>query len=134
MLAGIFIAVMARLNATLGEVVGVLESTFLIHWIGALFAIPLILLFFRGERSKWKRGAPVYLFGGGMLGVAIVLAANLAVPRLGLLFTMGLFLAGNLLFAVIADHFGFFNIPVFKISRRRIMGILCAITGLTLVL
>ncbi|MDP2600739.1 MAG: DMT family transporter [Deltaproteobacteria bacterium] len=134
MLSGIFIALMARLNATLGEHIGVLESSFLVHFIGAVFAIPLIFLFFKKECPKWKKGAPIYLFGGGLLGIVIVSAANLAVPRLGVLLTMGLFLTGNFLFAVIADHFGFFNLPVFKITTRRVTGLLCAVAGLMLVL
>ncbi len=148
MLAGVFVAVATRLNASLGERIGILESSFVIHLAGALFAFFLILLFFRKERGVLRRApskqlagrqderekTPVYLFGGGVLGIVIVLCANLSVPKLGMVLTMGIFLMGNLIFAVAADHFGFFGLPVFKITRRRLLGLACTALGLMFVL
>lgn len=134
LVSGFLIAVMVILNASLGRHIGVLESSFVVHLVGAVFGILWVLPLLRNRGPSAVGKMPKHLFLGGVLGVLIVLIANAAVPRLGMVATVGLFLAGNLFFAAAADHFGLFHLPVLKISRRRMAGLASALTGLILVL
>ena len=47
--AGAFVAIMIRLNATLGEHIGVLESSFVVHLVGTAFSTLLVV-----PRFGWK--------------------------------------------------------------------------------
>ncbi len=125
---------MVILNASLGKRIGIVESAFTVHLIGTLFGIVLIGLFFRKNKIREIGKVPKYLFFNGVLGVFIVLTSNTVVPKLGMVLAVGLFLTGNLFCAVVVDHFGLLNLPVYKISWRRALGLVSAIIGLILVL
>lgn len=133
LVAGILVSVMMRLNASLGGAIGMLESSFVVHVVGALTGILLIALFFRRDPLSALSQTQKYLPFVGVLGVLIVLCSNLSVSHLGLTLSVSLFLIGNLVFAMAADHFGFFDLSVLKISARRILGLACAISGVLLV-
>ena len=66
--------------------------------------------------------------------ILIVIVSNAAVVHLGMVLTVGLFLVGNLLFAAVADHFGFFGLPIFRMTIRRAIGLMVAGVGLIFVL
>lgn len=131
--AGVFVAVMIRLNATLGEHVGVLESSFVVHLVGTVFAAGIVL--WRRQRllGPAARNAPAYTYFGGVLGVALVMLANIVVPVLGIALTLSLSVAANLSFSTLSDHFGWFGLPRFRISTQRIVGLALVITGVLLV-
>lgn len=134
LLSGVFIAVMVILNASLGNHIGVLESSFVAHLVGATFGAISCGFFLRRNPLHKIIQTPKYLLLGGFFGVLIVLISNAVVPKLGMVLTVGLFLIGNLIFAVISDHFGCFQLPIYKVSWRRVLGLLSAMIGLILVL
>jgi len=130
--AGLLVALMIQLNATLGVHIGVLESSFVVHAIGMGFATLLIL----GRLPRLKRRIQEpsgILFFGGVLGVFIVLLANVVTPLLGVALTLCLSVAANLLFSTVADHFGWFGLPVIPASRQRVLGLALALIGVALV-
>ncbi|PEN12592.1 hypothetical protein CRI94_13825 [Longibacter salinarum] len=132
-IAGVFVALMIRLNATLGEHVGVLESSFLVHLVGTVFAALLVLPRSGPLLPSRLRSAPRYTFLGGVLGVAIVMLANIVVPVLGVALTLCLSVAANLGFSTISDHFGWFGLPQFPVSKQRLLGLALVILGVVLV-
>jgi len=133
LVAGLFVALMIRLNATLGEHIGVLEGSFVVHLVGTGFAALLLLP--RGRRAIGGavRDAPGYAFVGGVLGVVIVMLANVVVPVLGVALTLSLSVAANLSFSTLSDHFGWFGLPAFRVSTRRVVGLLLVLVGVLLV-
>lgn len=131
--AGVFVAVMIRLNATLGEQVGVLEGSFVVHLVGSAFATLLVVPRFKGERVQQLRATPAVLFVGGAIGVFIVMLANVVVPVLGVALTLSLSVAANLTFSTVADHFGWFGLPVFPVTLRRLIGLALTVLGVLLV-
>lgn len=130
--AGLLVAVMIRLNATLGEHIGVLESSFAVHVGGTVFATVLLLPRLGRLRHTVGTPSPV-LFGGGVLGVLIVLLANVLVPMLGVALTLSLSVIANLLFSTLADHFGWLGLPVIPVTWQRVAGLALAIVGVVLV-
>ena len=133
LLSGSLVATMVRLNASLGEKIGIVESAFVVHLVGTFFL--LSFLFSPAHRGFLKnlKETPKHLWIGGVLGVLVVLTSNYCVPQLGLLLTLGLFVCANLFFSTCADHFGFFDLPRFPMTQKRLLGLIIAITGVALV-
>jgi bacterial/archaeal transporter family-2 protein len=131
--AGVFVAVMIRLNATLGEHIGVLESSFVVHLVGTGFAAGLVLWRHNALLGPKARGAPAYTYFGGVLGVAIVMLANIVVPVLGVALTLSLSVAANLTFSTLSDHFGWFGLPQFRVSAQRLIGLALVLAGVLMV-
>ena len=130
--AGILVAVMIRLNATLGAHIGVLESSFVVHAIGTAFATGLLVPRLALLRTRIQKPAP-HLFLGGVCGVFIVLLANVVVPFLGVALMLSLSIAANLVVSTVADHYGWFGLPIVPLSKRRIAGVVLALLGVGLV-
>jgi len=76
--------------------------------------------------SQW------YLYLGGVLGIMILAAPILAIPHIGATPTLTAIVLGQLILALIVDHFGFMGFPRHSINWWRISGVvlLCAGTYL----
>jgi transporter family-2 protein len=135
--AGVLVALMVRLNATLGVHMGVVASSWVVHVVGTLFAVLLwglrAMLDARRPRSVDWTGIPWYAWTGGVLGVAIVALANAVVPALGLALTLSVVIATSLTVSALADHFGWFGLPVQPMTWQRALGIGCIVAGVVCV-
>ncbi|MFO8098639.1 MAG: DMT family transporter [Salinibacter sp.] len=131
--AGLLLSVIVRVNATLGEQVGEVEATFLVHLVGTLFAVLIVLP--RLGSSFWGRlrERPWREWTGGLLSVAMVWVANVAVPALGTALAVSLFVAGDLFFSSVVDQSGRWGLVRVRLSPRRIIGLLLALAGVLLV-
>ncbi|MGP7819650.1 DMT family transporter [Niallia sp. 01092] len=76
---------------------------------------------------------PWWIWSGGALGILFVLANVILMPKIGSALTVGLTLAGQLIMAIIIDHFGWFHLPVHEINIPRIIGVLLILGGIFLV-
>lgn len=130
---GLLLGVTVRINATLGEYVGVLEGSFIVHLTGTAFA--LLLVGARLDGSVWEtlRRSPRHELTGGIIGVVMVLLANVTVPQLGVALAVSLFVAADLFFSSVSDHFGWLGLPQIRVSRRRVVGLLLVLAGVLLV-
>lgn len=135
--AGALVALMVRLNATLGVHMGVVASSWVVHVVGTLFAALLwaarAMLDPRRPRPIDWQGIPWYAWTGGVLGVAIVALANAVVPVLGLALTLSVVIATSLTVSALADHFGWFGLPVHRMTVRTALGIVCIVAGVVCV-
>lgn len=131
--SGVLVGFAVRLNATLGEYVGALESSFIVHLTGTAFA--LLLVSWRLNRPFWTmlRRGPKRELMGGVIGVVIVLLANLAVPQLGVALAVSLFITADLFVSSLSDHFGWLGLRQIRVSPQRIIGLLVVLTGVLLV-
>ncbi|MDO8527611.1 MAG: DMT family transporter [Deltaproteobacteria bacterium] len=132
--AGVLGAFMMRLNALLGMHIGALESAFVVHLAGFLFGLVLLVLFSALRPTRGAQKIPPYLFFLGFVGILVVVGSNLTVVKVGMVLSVGLFITGNLVFGMIADHFGLMGLPVRKMNGMRFAGLVCALTGLFLIL
>lgn len=130
---GLLLGVTVRINATLGTYVGVLEGSFIVHLTGTAFA--LLLVGTRLKRPVWQtlRRSPRHELTGGLIGVVMVLLANVVVPRLGVALAVSLFVAADLFFSSLSDHFGWLGLPRIRITPRRLVGLLLVLIGVLLV-
>ena len=73
----------------------------------------------------WFSGEALAAFGVGMYYFLI--------PKMGVGPMMSYALAGQLLLAVVASHFGWFDMPVKQIDFIKIVGIIALIVGIILI-
>ena len=76
---------------------------------------------------------PIWLWGGGMIGAAVVLGSILAGPKVGALALVSLLLAGQLVVSILIDHYGWLGFPIQKMNIQRFLGVLLLVGGFLLV-
>ncbi len=130
---GTFLALQGGLNARLGVL---LKSPLLASVVAfvssALFAILLAVV---GKVSmpteENLKLIPGYLwFMGGFFSVLGISLYYITIPKLGVSTMISLGLCGQLIFAVIAGHFGWLNLPEEPITIMRLVGVVCMIVGI----
>lgn len=132
--AGAMLAVQAGLNSGLGKMVkspvyGALLSFF--TGVIALLAYCLISGVKFGEVRN-TLNMPWYYWMGGVLGAFYVFAIIVLAPRLGVALTIGLTVAGQMVFSLVVDHYGLLGIPQQAVSWTKILGIVFIIGGVAL--
>jgi bacterial/archaeal transporter family-2 protein len=126
---------MMEINAVLGHHIGALESSFVAHVVGSIFAFFILIKpITQGAFFQKAKHIPWRLYTCGMLGVFLVYATNILVLQLGLVLTVAIVITASLVTSVLADHFGLLQNKKFPINRHKIIGILCACIGFMLVL
>jgi transporter family-2 protein len=76
---------------------------------------------------------PWWLWTGGALGAFFVAVTIYLAPRLGATSMLALVLAGQMLAALVFDHFGLLGYPVHLFSPGRAVGVLLLIAGALLI-
>ncbi len=95
--AGGIVMVQSVINAQLSRRIGLMRGT-RYHYLSASLATLVLILLLPGQRgdlSVLPSVAPLYLFGGGSLGVLIVLGMNLVIPRIPAVYSAILFFLGQ---------------------------------------
>ena len=129
-LAGVMIAIQSVLNAGLGQRAGNLGAVLMLTFVSAGGLILLILCFPATASFRHLPGASEwYLYLGGILGIAILAAPILLVPRIGATSTLISIILGQTLMALLIDQFGLFASPRVEISVTRIIGVLMVALG-----
>ena len=121
---GVILAIMVSLNGGVSNAAGNYASSVIIHFIG-LIGIIFVLIFTKSKIKNLK-GIPFYMFSGGLIGVLTVLFTNASSGVLGVSLT----LLGQLVTSLVIDNFGYFNMPVVKFDKRKILGLVIIITGI----
>jgi len=139
LLAGLGIPVMAAMNAHLGvQLHNTALSTVILFAVGLavstlcllLFTSPVSLspsLLFATSRP------PLYFFSGGLFVAFYIFTITWISPRFGVANAIIFVLLGQIISAVIVDHFGLFNAIKIDISLTKILGIFLMVTGVFLV-
>ena len=125
---GVILAIMVSLNGVVSNAAGNYASSVIIHFIG-LIGIIFVLIFTKSKIKNLK-GIPFYMFSGGLIGVLTVLFTNASSGVLGVSLTVSLTLLGQLVTSLVIDNFGYFNMPVVKFDKRKILGLVIIITGI----
>lgn len=127
-LTGALLALMVSLNGTVGEVSGNYASSVIIHIVGLVGII--IVLIVTKSKIKNLKGIPFYMYTGGLIGVLTVIFSNASFSKLGVSLTVSIGLLGQLITSIIIDHFGYFNLPVNRFNKKKIIGLVIIILGI----
>jgi transporter family-2 protein len=76
--------------------------------------------------------APWWAWLGGMLGALYVVAAILVTPKLGASALVAVTVTGQLIAALVIDHYGWLGLPLQPLSAARICGALLLMAGVLL--
>ena len=128
------IALQAVVNTALARTVGILEAAFVsvtVTWV--IVAVVLIAGVRSGNMSQIT-SVPLYLFVGGFVGAAVLVTAVVAVPRLGAASLIAALVVGQLIGAMILDHFGLLGLQDTPITPIRLGGAMLLVIGMGLLL
>ncbi|NPV53655.1 MAG: DMT family transporter [Firmicutes bacterium] len=133
--SGVFMAVQGSLNSRLGKVIGLWEATLVVHVVG-LITIAIILFVLglgKGDIGRLP-GAPWYTLTGGLLGVLIVYGVVVSIPRLGVAVATTLIIVGQVMTALIIDHYGLFGLQRVPFTWLKGLGLVLLAAGAKLLL
>ena len=135
LLAGAAIAIQATMNAQLGVL---LKSSMLGTCIAFLFSCvfmtsAMMLTIKRYPEIADIKSVPLYLwFSGGALSAFGVGMFYYLIPIMGAGSMMSYALSGQILTAMVASHFGWFNLPLKPIDVTKATGVILFIVGVLL--
>lgn len=134
-LAGVAMAIQGSLNSALGKVIGLWETTFIVHFVGLLLVSALLFICRLGD-GCWAdyHRAPWYTYLGGILGVLIIYGVVLAMPKVGVAPATTAIILGQVFTAGLVDHFGLFGMQKLPFSMWNILGTLLMAGGAWLIL
>jgi transporter family-2 protein len=136
LITGALIPIQAATNAAFSKSIGNPIITGLIVFIVGLAGMLLFILLSKTPFPTQQQltAAPLYGYLGGMIVATYVVMITVLVPRIGVGTAIGLIVTGQIICAVIIDHFGLFNVAVRSISLTRAAGVLLMIGGIYLVM
>lgn len=103
------------------------------------FAVGTIaLMVFLIATGQFKFGfvsaqAPWWIWTGGVLGTFFVAGIVFILPKLGVVLSFSLVLAGQMFIAILFDQFGWLGVAVREISAGKIIGAVLLIIGVVLI-
>lgn len=133
---GIMVVIQGGVNARLGVLLNnSLLATCTALTMSASFTLIAVLINVRQFPSMHQiREIPLYMWiTGGVLSFLAVTLFYYIIPKVGISTAVTFGLAGQLLFAAIAGHFGWFNMPLEPITVKKIAGLFVMIVGVILI-
>lgn len=135
LLVGLCFPVMAASNGILGKSLGSpFIGTLAVFQLGSVLLLFIMFLTNSGFPSvtqmlsiNWK----VWL--GGCIVILNLVTFTIVPGKIGITNMIVLFIAGQLIASVVAEHFGLLHFPVHLINWQRILGVFCLILGVILV-
>ncbi|MGI6421268.1 MAG: DMT family transporter [Syntrophomonadaceae bacterium] len=134
-LAGAAMAVQGTLNAALGKVLGIWESTLIVHLIGTATVLAIILVGGIGFSNLGKLSqAPWYAYLGGVLNVIIIYAVVRVIPEVGVGNATTAIIAAQIITALVIDNFGLLGMKKYVFHYTDILGIVLLAVGTRILL
>jgi transporter family-2 protein len=130
--AGAAITLQAGMNARLGVL---FKNPLLATAIAFLLACVFTLIFMMATHRQLPvasdfKSIPTYLWFGGILSAFGVGSYYYLIPKMGVGSLMSFALSGQLILAVIAGHFGWFEQPIKPITVKTIVGLFAMVVGI----
>ncbi len=134
LLAGMATGLQAPTNAMLTRVSSSPVGAALISFaVGTVLLVGAALALGLRFNLAMARGLPWYAYVGGAYGAIFVSVAAFAAPRLGIGVTLVVLVAGQLVAAMLIDHFGGFGLARHPLTLERAGGLVLVIAGVLLV-
>ena len=135
LISGVLMAVQGSLNTALSKVVGLLETTFIVHVTGTIVLMILLFVLRMGKGNLYALPeAPWYAYLGGIVGVGIIYLVAASIPQVGVANATTAIIIGQVLTAIIIDHFGAFGLERMAYGWHQIAGLILLGVGAKLLL
>jgi bacterial/archaeal transporter family-2 protein len=134
-LLGMVVTFQLLMNAILARAIGSPYGAAAISiFVAALGAAVMIGFAGRGDLSRAALAAvPWWVYLAGFIGTLFVVSGVVIAPVTGALLFFVCVVAGQLLGAMLADHFGLFGLQVRPASLQRLLGLALVLGGAVLV-
>lgn len=134
--AGTAISIQATMNTKLGVILkSSMMGTSIAFLMSFIFTVSAMLLLTRQYPNLSEiKSVPIYLwFTGGALSAFGVGMFYYLIPKMGVGSMMSYALSGQIIIAIIASHFGWFDLPIKPINSVKLIGALVLIVGVLLI-
>jgi len=132
-LAGVAGAVQVAIMAGLGDRIGSVGALAFATVLSAVLALGALLV---AERSldAFSRAVqqPWWMLTGGVVGLFILLTITVAGSRIGIVATVGILIAGQLVMGAVIDRFGLFGVDRVALHWPRMLGVVLLAAGAAL--
>jgi transporter family-2 protein len=134
-ISGAAMALQGTMNTALGKVVGLWESTLLVHLVGTITSLLVIIVLGVGFGNLSKMGqAPWYIYLGGVLNVAIIYAIVRSMPQIGVGNATTAIIVTQVLTALLIDNCGAFGMKKYGFHYIDLLGIALLAIGARILL
>lgn len=132
---GASIGVQPVINARLGNFAGNPALAALISTLTSTTVLLIYVLIIRPELPSLAvmRSGPWWIWTGGLIGAVYVAVSLNVAQRLGATTLVAVVLVGQMIAALIVDHYGLLGLAEHAISPLRILGVLLLIVGVVLI-
>lgn len=115
------------INSRLADKIGVFQGTLVNYIVGLTFTLVLVILMKgpKGFITNNLGGVPFYGFLGGFIGVMVVAASNIIIPKIPAIYSTLLIFIGQVFTGILIDY-----IRLSSVSKGKIIGGLIIILGL----
>lgn len=135
MFSGITMALQGSLNSALGKVIGLWETTLVVHVLGSILVAVLVFAFKMGDGNLGNCfKAPWYTYLGAVLSIIIIYSVARSIPVAGVAAATTAIIVGQVLTASIIDHLGLFGLQRVPFSWYRVAGTMLMASGAWLML
>ena len=131
---GAILPMQAAINARLAKTAGSpVMAAFISFAVGTLALMIFLLITGQFQFKFISSTSPWWLWTGGILGTFFVAGIVVLLPRLGVVLSFSLVLAGQMFAAILFDQFGLLGLAVREISPGKIIGAILLIVGVVLI-
>ena len=134
-LVGAGLTVQVGMNATVRIATGSPVLAAIVNFVIGLAALVLVAV---ASGARWSPGSasavPAWAWFGGLLGALYVASTTILGPRLGAAALLALTLAGQMLAALIVDHYGIIGFPQSPVTPARLLGTALLVAGVLLIM
>ena len=134
LLAGAILPIQSGFNARLAKGLGSgIHATFISFVIGTIAMLLIVSVTKQNYSLSGIKELPVYAWLGGVLGAFFISILIFAFPQLGAGLTFGLVITGQLVVALLLEHFNLLVEEPHPINFLRLLGITLIIAGVIII-
>lgn len=134
-LVGAGLTIQVGMNATVRMAIGSPILATIVNFAVGLAALALLAVAAGARMAPGSAGAvPAWAWFGGLLGAAYVAATTVLGPRLGAATLLALTLAGQMVAALLVDHYGVIGFPHSPLTPTRLLGTVLLVVGVLLIM
>jgi transporter family-2 protein len=131
---GAVLPMQAAINARLAKTAGSpVMSAFISFAVGTIALMLFLIIAGQFQFRFISSQSPWWIWTGGLLGTFFVAGIVALLPRLGVVLSFSLVLAGQMFAAILFDQYGWLGVAVKEISAGKIIGSILLIIGVILI-
>lgn len=128
LVSGVIMACVITVNGSLTEWYGAYVATVIVHLVGTIVAY--VALKATRQTSKPTKTLPLWMYFGGLFGVATTVFESVAFAWLGVTAILALSLFGQVVTSLFIDGFGLFGATKRKIGAGTWIGVFVSLCGM----